>query len=102
MSSKPHRESSVYRELVDRYCFYGSPNSSPSLNRTLKMNDTSSSHGTSFSSPASSPASYSPKESAGDAPLSLPASPKTYSYKYFEPPKERLFNESQTPAMISG
>jgi hypothetical protein len=102
MSSKPHRESSVYRELVDRYCFYGSPNSSPSLNRTLKMNDTSSSHGTSFSSPASSPASYSPKESTGDAPLSLPASPKTYSYKYFEPAQERLFNESQTPAMISG
>ncbi|KAL3484882.1 putative phosphatase regulatory subunit-domain-containing protein [Aspergillus germanicus] len=102
MSSKPHRESSVYRELVDRYCFYGSPNSSPSLNRTLKMNDTSSSHGTSFSSPAPSPASYSPKESAGDAPLSLPASPKTYSYKYFEPAQERLFNESQTPAMISG
>ncbi|KAL2819803.1 putative phosphatase regulatory subunit-domain-containing protein [Aspergillus granulosus] len=94
MSSKPHRESSVYRELVDRYCFYGSPTSSPNLNRTLKMNDTASSHDTSFSSPK--------EKSTADTPLSLPVSPRPFSYKYFDPAKERLFNESPTPAMISG
>ncbi|KAL3459435.1 putative phosphatase regulatory subunit-domain-containing protein [Aspergillus heterothallicus] len=102
MSSKPHRESSVYRELVDRYCFYGSPNSSPNLKRTLKVNDAGPSHGTSFSSPTSPPGRFSPKETTAEAPLSLPASPKSFSYKYFEPAQERLFNESQAPALISG
>ncbi|KAL2830580.1 putative phosphatase regulatory subunit-domain-containing protein [Aspergillus cavernicola] len=101
-SSKPHRESSVYRELVDRYCFYGSPNSSPNLNRPLKAIDSGSSPATSPSSPSSPSGRYSPKESVTDASRSLPASPPTFRYKYFEPMQERLFKETQTPAMISG
>ncbi|KAL2870633.1 protein phosphatase regulator GAC1 [Aspergillus lucknowensis] len=101
MSSKPHRESSVYRELVDRYCFYGSPTSSPNLNRPREVNGPAS-HGTSFSSPSSPRVAHSPKERAGDTSRSLPASPQTFSYKYFEPMQKRLFKETQTPAMISG
>ncbi|KAL5048739.1 hypothetical protein BDW71DRAFT_17599 [Aspergillus fruticulosus] len=99
LSGKPNRESSVYRELVDRYCFYGSPASSPKLNRPLKLND--SGPATSLSSPPSPP-NYTPNESAAEGSRSLPASPPTYSYNYFEPMQERLFKETQTPAMISG
>ncbi|KAL3479346.1 putative phosphatase regulatory subunit-domain-containing protein [Aspergillus californicus] len=98
-SSKPHRESPVYRELVDRYCFFGSPNSSPNLNGPLKTNDTGLTQPISHSSPPSPPG---PKESASDTSRSLPASPPTFSYKYFEPMQDRIFSETQTPAIISG
>ncbi|KAL4977613.1 putative phosphatase regulatory subunit-domain-containing protein [Aspergillus desertorum] len=99
LSGKPNRESSVYRELVDRYCFFGSPTSSPQPNRPLKVNDTGP---TTSSSLPSSPPTYAPNESAPEGSRSLPASPPTYSYNYFEPMQERLFKETQTPAMISG
>ncbi|KAL4752069.1 hypothetical protein BDW72DRAFT_78369 [Aspergillus terricola var. indicus] len=99
LSGKPNRESSVYRELVDRYCFFGSPASSPKLSHPLKVNDSGPT--TSSSSP-SSPPSYAPNESVAEGSRSSPASPPTYSYNYFEPMQERLFKETQTPAMISG
>ncbi|KAL6235842.1 hypothetical protein BDW75DRAFT_128728 [Aspergillus navahoensis] len=99
LSGKPNRESSVYRELVDRYCFYGSPTSSPKPNGPLKLNDSGPT--TSLSSPPSPP-SYAPNENAAEGSRSLPASPPGYSYNYFEPMQERLFKETKTPAMISG
>ncbi|KAL4921407.1 putative phosphatase regulatory subunit-domain-containing protein [Aspergillus aurantiobrunneus] len=97
VSDKPNRESPVYRELVDRYCFYGSPTSSPNPNRPPKVDDSRPSINTSLSSPPS------PKDSTTDASRSLSTSPPTaYSYKYFEPMQERIFKETQTPALISG
>ncbi|KAI9375500.1 putative phosphatase regulatory subunit-domain-containing protein [Aspergillus egyptiacus] len=102
-SSKPHRESSVYRELVDRYCFYGSPTSSPNLNVPLKMDGSSATSHTKGSSSSSSPSGrYSPKESSADTSRSLPSSPPTVSYNYFDPMQDRLFKETKTPTMISG
>ncbi|KAL5341160.1 putative phosphatase regulatory subunit-domain-containing protein [Aspergillus crustosus] len=101
-SGKPNIESSVYRDLVDRYCFYGSPTSSPNLNYPLKVDDESS-QTTSQSSPSSPPPSrHSPREPTVDTSRSLPASPPNYSYNYFEPMQERILKETQTPAMISG
>ncbi|KAL4882637.1 putative phosphatase regulatory subunit-domain-containing protein [Aspergillus karnatakaensis] len=99
---KPNLESSSYRELVDRYCFYGSPNNSPNLNLPLKVDDRVTSHTAGLSSPSSSPGRYSPNETPADTSRSLPASPPTYSYNYYEPMQERLFQETKTPAMISG
>ncbi|KAL4926016.1 protein phosphatase regulator GAC1 [Aspergillus undulatus] len=102
LSDKPHHESSVYKELVDRYCFFGSPASSPTLNHPLKVNDPGLSHTNGFSSPPSPSGTYKQKESTADTSRSLPASPPSYSYKYFEPMQDRLFKETQTPALISG
>ncbi|RDW79007.1 protein phosphatase regulator GAC1 [Aspergillus mulundensis] len=97
LSGKPNRESPVYRELVDRYCFYGSPASSPKVTRPPKINDTAPNP--SSSSPPSPP-SFASESAEGSR--SSPASPPTYSYNYFEPMQDRLFKETQTPAMISG
>ncbi|KAL4803888.1 putative phosphatase regulatory subunit-domain-containing protein [Aspergillus unguis] len=102
-TGKPNRESSVYRELVDRYCFYGSPASSPQSTRLPKANDSGPGHSPAGStSPPSPPNASAPKESTADAVRSLPTSPPTYSYNYFEPMQERLFKETQTPAIITG
>ncbi|KAL4780958.1 putative phosphatase regulatory subunit-domain-containing protein [Aspergillus varians] len=106
LSDKPNRESSVYRDLVDRYCFYGSPASpasSPNFNRPLKVNDSGSNPPTSLSTPPSPPDSDALQKATADASRSLPASPPmAYSYKYFEPMQEGLFKDTQTPALISG
>ncbi|KAL4868662.1 hypothetical protein BDV12DRAFT_185728 [Aspergillus spectabilis] len=91
-SGKPNMESSVYRDLVDRYCFYGSPNSSPNLNLPLEVDDRESSHTASISSPSSPPGRYSPKETTADTSRSLPASPPSYSYNYFEPMQAALIS----------
>ncbi|KAL4961774.1 protein phosphatase regulator GAC1 [Aspergillus stella-maris] len=101
-SDKPNRESSVYRELVDRYCFFGSPASSPTIGRPLKGNDSGSNHVNGFSSPPSPSGGHKPKEPSPESSRSLPSSPPAYSYKYFEPLQDRLFKETQTPALISG
>lgn len=102
-SGKPNRESSVYRELVDRYCFFGSPTSSPKITRPPKVSDSGSSHSpVSSSSPPSPPSTRTPKESTAEVARSLPESSPKYSYDYFDPVQERLFAETQTPALISG
>ncbi|KAJ5089668.1 hypothetical protein N7532_008352 [Penicillium argentinense] len=38
VSSKPCLESSVYKELVDKYCFYGSPKASPPKPQSYSVN----------------------------------------------------------------
>lgn len=101
-SDKPNRESSVYRELVDRYCFFGSRTSPQKPNLPLKKSDSGASQTASSSSPSSPPDCHAMKESSADACRSLPTSPPSaYSYKYFEPMQERLLNETKTPALIS-
>ncbi|KAL4863550.1 hypothetical protein BDV12DRAFT_189598 [Aspergillus spectabilis] len=99
---RPNCESSVYRELADRYSFYGSSNNSLNLNHPLEVNDSGSSHTASFPSPPSPPGEYSLKEGSAESSRSLPASPPTFSYNYFEPIQVSLFKKTQTPAMISG
>ncbi|KKK19744.1 hypothetical protein P175DRAFT_0497686 [Aspergillus ochraceoroseus IBT 24754] len=89
LSSKPHRESSVYKELVDRYCFFGSPASAPNLNRPLKSTDSGLPKSSTQSSNSPSP------PSPGNV-------PPTLEYKYFEPMQDSFLKETQTPAAIRG
>ena len=102
-SDKPNRESSVYRELVDRYCFFGSPTSPQKQGLPLRAINPGASKIACSSSPSSPPDNHATKESSADASRSLPSSPPSaYSYQYFEPMQERLLNETKTPALISG
>ncbi|OGM46066.1 protein phosphatase regulatory subunit Gac1 [Aspergillus bombycis] len=92
LSSKPHRESSVYKELVDRYCFFGSSNPSPST-RPISSLDKSSSQ----SSPTASP-----KMDAATGGSSRNSSPTPHSYPYIEPMQSSFLKETQRPAVIQG
>jgi hypothetical protein len=80
VSSKPCLESSVYKELVDKYCFYGSPKSSPPKPQSFSVN-VNGEAGSKYLSPGTpspplSPRSPAPLESsANEAPReSRPAS----------------------------
>ncbi|KAJ5835455.1 phosphatase regulatory subunit [Penicillium robsamsonii] len=107
VSSKPQLESSVYRELVDKYCFYGSPQGS-----NLKAHPSISS-GREGEAPKhiSAPACPSPPLSPrSPAPLSAPvgvsprASPRpSASPRSFRYPLNRSFmNDSYPPTVIRG
>ncbi|KAE8362516.1 putative phosphatase regulatory subunit-domain-containing protein [Aspergillus caelatus] len=100
LSSKPHRESSVYKELVDRYCFFGS--SSPSHNtRPIPSLDKSSPHSTQTSSSQSSPTS-SPKMDTATGSNSRNSSPTPHSYPYIESMQSSFLKETHRPAVIHG
>ncbi|PLN79694.1 protein phosphatase regulatory subunit Gac1 [Aspergillus taichungensis] len=108
LSSKPHHESSVYKELVDRYCFYGSQEYTsggthpvPShANDSLRQKQKDS-----FGSPNISPHSSSSSSPNGspsmDAPRRVPtlSSPKPFEYRY---PQNDFMKESHTPTVIRG
>ncbi|KAE8349205.1 putative phosphatase regulatory subunit-domain-containing protein [Aspergillus coremiiformis] len=100
VSSKPHRESSVYKELVDRYCFFGSSNHSNN-NRPMPSFDRSSPHSTSSSSSQSSPI-LSPKIDAATGGSSRNSSPTSLGYPYIEPMQNSFLKETQRPAAIQG
>ncbi|KAE8330964.1 putative phosphatase regulatory subunit-domain-containing protein [Aspergillus sergii] len=100
LSSKPHRESSVYKELVDRYCFFGSSNSSHNT-RPIPSSDKASPHTTQTSSSQSSPTA-SPKMDAATGGSSRNSSPTPHSYPYIEPMQSSFLKETQRPAVIQG
>lgn len=100
ISSKPHRESSVYKELVDRYCFFGSSSDSSS-NPHRPVLDRSSPHSTSSSSSQSSPA-LSPKMDPTTGVGSRNSSPTPLGYPYIEPMQNSFLKETQRPAVIQG
>jgi hypothetical protein len=101
LSSKPHRESSVYKELVDRYCFFGSSNQSNS-NRPMPDLDRSSPHSTSSSSSSHSSPTLSPNMDAASGDGSRNPSPTPLGYSYIEPMQNNFFKESHRPAVIQG
>ncbi|KAF7595352.1 hypothetical protein BBP40_006345 [Aspergillus hancockii] len=100
LSSKPHRESSVYKELVDKYCFFGSSNQSNS-NRPLPDLDKSSPHSTSSSSSHSSPA-LSPKMDTASGDGSRNSSPTPLGYPFIEQMQNSFLKETHRPAVIQG
>ncbi|PWY71724.1 hypothetical protein BO70DRAFT_121664 [Aspergillus heteromorphus CBS 117.55] len=97
VSSKPHRESSVYKELVDKYCFFGSTNFSAGPDGpATATRDFGSRSGSSSSSSSVSPCSsprMSPRAEAA------PSSPNHTGYQYIQ---NSFLNETKTPAIIQG
>ncbi|CAL5868107.1 uncharacterized protein PFLUO_LOCUS2331 [Penicillium psychrofluorescens] len=124
VSSKPRLESSVYRELVDRYCFYGSSQgvnqTPPAPVSTARANDTEHaklsppSAGSAPSpplSPRSLPAEPSPAEKPREArpastslsPRNSPRtspSPKSFRYPYHH--QNSFMNEPPSSPVIRG
>ncbi|KAE8147595.1 putative phosphatase regulatory subunit-domain-containing protein [Aspergillus avenaceus] len=99
VSSKPHRESSVYKELVDRYCFFGS--SHHSSNRPESGPERSPPNSVSSASSQSSP-TLSPKIDVSSGGGSRNSSPTPLGYSYMEPIQNSFLKESQRPAVIRG
>ncbi|OJJ31544.1 hypothetical protein ASPWEDRAFT_54675 [Aspergillus wentii DTO 134E9] len=118
VSGKPHLESSVYKELVDKYCFYGSPRSSISAQSpsTADKDSAAAEKGTSPSSPPSSPPSTScmdfsvsrnPREtrsssSTNSSSRASSSSPANFGYSYHQPTQNNFMKGSHTPAVIRG
>ncbi|PLB55862.1 hypothetical protein P170DRAFT_51650 [Aspergillus steynii IBT 23096] len=103
---KPHRESSTYKELVDRYCFFGSSNSNDS-GPSGSENDEPGARKDSTDS--SNPPS--PKSSPLPSPLmdvtkisgrSSSSSPKPFAYNHHQPVQNRFLQETHTPTAIRG
>ncbi|KAJ5679251.1 hypothetical protein N7462_007495 [Penicillium macrosclerotiorum] len=92
VSSKPCHESSVYKELVDKYCFYGSPTkasnpTSPQLDLTSKKEEAPNRFFIGAPSPPLSPRSPAPLQVAQPAPA--------------EPPRSESRPASLSPASLS-
>lgn len=113
-SGQPHLDSSVYKELVDKYCFYGSTRESRSPNNEDSESDRNLSASVS-PSPPSSPSltqrADSPLHirSGGPLPTSpisfgsrASPSPVSFGYPYHSPSRNSFLTESQTPAVIRG
>ncbi|PYI08484.1 hypothetical protein BO78DRAFT_72916 [Aspergillus sclerotiicarbonarius CBS 121057] len=109
ISGKPHRESSVYKELVDKYCFFGSgsinyPGGADGPATASRDCERRSSSGSSSSSvsPCSSPR----MEAAcgGDSRNSpnAPSSPTHIGYPYLQPMQNSFLKETKTPTIIQG
>ncbi|PYH82557.1 hypothetical protein BO82DRAFT_401538 [Aspergillus uvarum CBS 121591] len=98
VSSKPHRESSVYKELVDKYCFFGSPNFSTDGNDSTAVKDFASRTSSSSSSSAGSPCS-SPHIEAAYGVDSRTSSPSHIGFPYLQ---NNFIKETNTPAIIQG
>ncbi|KAJ5452679.1 phosphatase regulatory subunit [Penicillium cf. griseofulvum] len=107
VSSKPQLESSVYRELVDKYCFYGSPQG-PNLKAHPSI---SSGHEGEAPKHISTPACPSPPLSPrSPAPLSAPvavnprasprpsASPMSFRYSF----NRGFMTDPHSPTVIRG
>ncbi|RAL13809.1 protein phosphatase regulator GAC1 [Aspergillus homomorphus CBS 101889] len=98
VSSKPHRESSVYKELVDKYCFFGSSDFSAEENDTTAVKDFGSRTNSSSSSSAGSPCS-SPHIEASYGADSRTSSPSHIGFPYLQ---NNFLKEASTPAIIQG
>ncbi|KAA8644092.1 hypothetical protein EYZ11_005459 [Aspergillus tanneri] len=101
---KPHRESSVYKELVDRYCFYGSAAQSTAHGTWVSENiDSRASKDFNSSSkqpsPASSPALSPRMDSSARNP---PSTPHALGYPHHQPVPNNFLNETKTPTAIRG
>ncbi|PLB37789.1 protein phosphatase regulator GAC1 [Aspergillus candidus] len=108
LSSKPHHESSVYKELVDRYCFYGSPEYTSGGTQPVPFHANDSLRQKRKDSPGSP--SISPHSSASSSPNHSPSmdathrvptlsSPKPFEYRY---PQNNFMKEAHTPTVIRG
>ncbi|KAL4897989.1 putative phosphatase regulatory subunit-domain-containing protein [Aspergillus ambiguus] len=109
VSSKPHRESSVYKELVDKYCFFGSPdlatsggrNPAPGSDMSSARRDSSSS--SSSVSPCSSPI-LSPRSdgSRDNGSRNASSSPNQFGYPYLQHMQRHFLKDAHTPTVIQG
>ncbi|PYH95237.1 protein phosphatase regulatory subunit Gac1 [Aspergillus ellipticus CBS 707.79] len=108
VSGKPHRESSVYKELVDKYCFFGSANFStgadgpPTATRDFGSRSGSNSSSSSVSpcsSPRMSPRTEAVFGSDSRNPSAAPSSSNHNGYPYLP---NNFLNETKTPAIIQG
>ncbi|EAW14344.1 protein phosphatase regulator GAC1 [Aspergillus clavatus NRRL 1] len=122
LSSKPHHDSSVYKELVDKFCFYGSPKGPNGINRpvnkeTTDLQQESSSTSSSPSPPLSPPLSPRAIEPLGiglgdscsssaspisSSPRNASPSPTRFDYSHHPHIQPNFFKESHTPAAIRG
>ncbi|KAF7118581.1 hypothetical protein CNMCM5793_008115 [Aspergillus hiratsukae] len=121
LSSKPHHDSSVYKELVDKFCFYGSSKGSNGTNSSLKNGnlplDSSSISSTSPAQSLSPPLSprgteilgieYGNSRSSSASPVSsspraASSSPTHFDYAHHPHMQGNFLKESQTPAVIRG
>ncbi|PWY89461.1 hypothetical protein BO94DRAFT_36488 [Aspergillus sclerotioniger CBS 115572] len=109
VSGKPHRESSVYKELVDKYCFFGS--GSMNFPGGVDGPVTASGDCERRSSSGSSSSSLSPCSSprmdaafGGDSRDSpnAPSSPNHIGYPYLPPLQNSFLKETKTPTIIQG
>ncbi|RAK93197.1 hypothetical protein BO79DRAFT_43738 [Aspergillus costaricaensis CBS 115574] len=109
VSGKPHRESSVYKELVDKYCFFGSGSMnypSGAVGPVTGSPDYETRTGSSSSSSSVSPCSSPPMDGVygGDTRHSpaAPSSPNHIGYPYLQPMQNSFMKDTQTPAIIQG
>ncbi|KAG2413530.1 hypothetical protein HFD88_002719 [Aspergillus terreus] len=108
VSSKPHRESSVYKELVDKYCFFGAPSlvsdsgripvsgSEPS---SARRDSTSSS---SSVSPCSSPVMSPRSDGSRDGGSRNASSPNQFGYPFLQHMQHRFLQDAHHPTVIQG
>ncbi|KAJ9211238.1 CAZyme family CBM21 [Paecilomyces variotii] len=121
VSSKPHHESTTYRELVDKYCFYGSPKSPFSRSKRTETPswefaaDGASGGSTASSSSSPRPSGYGEKSDSTVASSSTPRSqspsaarssshastPLKFSFPY-QSLQTNIFSESSAPTAIHG
>lgn len=125
VSGKPHLDSSVYKELVDKYCFYASKGSAAAKHGASTVNEASASHTDStkevpfpstLTRTSSSPDQSLHTDSSSNARPQLPhaasmssvglgshpsSSPVAFGYPY-QSAQRRFLTESQTPAVIKG
>ncbi|RHZ46651.1 protein phosphatase regulator GAC1 [Aspergillus thermomutatus] len=123
LSSKPHHDSSVYKELVDKFCFYGSSKGSNGTSSSLKESSHPDSLGTSSASSTSPSQSLSPPLSprateilgidygnsrsssaspVGSSPRAASSSPTRFDYAHHPHIQSDFLKETQTPAVIRG
>ncbi|KAJ5650770.1 phosphatase regulatory subunit [Penicillium longicatenatum] len=122
VSSKPCLESSVYKELVDKYCFYGSSKSS-TTKQTFTVNVPGEETGRKFPSatpspplspgspaPLESPPIEAPRESRARSPAALSSrtsprsspSPMSHRYPYHQTLQNGFMNDSPSSPVIRG
>lgn len=121
LSSKPHHDSSVYKELVDKFCFYGSSKGSNGTkssphngNSHLDYSSTSSTSPAQSLSPPLSPRAteilgieYGNSRSSSASPVSsspraASSSPTSFDYAHHPHIQSNFLKDSQTPAVIRG
>jgi hypothetical protein len=121
LSSKPHHDSSVYKELVDKFCFYGSSKGSNGTNNSPSNGDlhpdsssTSSTSPAQSLSPPLSPRStevlgidYGNSRSSSASPVSsspraASSSPTRFDYAHHPHMQSNFLKDSPTPAVIRG
>ncbi|KAH8427360.1 protein phosphatase regulator GAC1 [Aspergillus melleus] len=104
-SGKPHRESSTYKELVDRYCFFGSSNSNdsgPSGSENDEQVRRDPIHASNSPSPKSSPLPSPIMDVTKSSGRSASAFPNSSGYSHHQPIQNSFFKETHTPTAIRG